>query len=291
MRLTIRKKKKYKKKEKNILLIAFFIIIPIISVIGGDIMAKKVIVPVISKWLPKNKDNNIKNKNNIQTNTKVGNNKSDEERKQNRDKLKSIYIEGFELYNIGIGSFSDIDSARKELKKLNNKKLLGYISKFDSYKVYTEISFEKQNVKDSFLKIKKEYKDATLNTIYIKKKELQYYDYEEKYINKMQEVVRSINQVYKEELDLWRKAMDDSEINNLKSKLDKNTEIIDSKIKEVSSDTHSEDLKKIRNVLEIHLKNRKNVLVSFDIKSKESIKKSYSGFMRAFFDYINYYNQ
>ena len=264
-RLTIRRIKRYKRKEKYILIIMFFLIAPLVSILFGKVVSKKIIVPYISGNTEKAKESTNNNVNKI-------------------DKITEL--DELDLYNIELKEFFNLTSAEEFLNKLNSDGILGYVSKSSNkYKVFTSITFNKKEVEEQLKKIKEKYPNSNIKSMQIQGKQLDINGSDKELVKTM----NIVNNIYKEELSLWGKNMSEANYEEIKIKMNKNNMEIEKNIEKYSDEINSDDLKALYSILKENVNNRKKIINEFDTKNTESIKKTYFSFIKEFFNYINSY--
>ncbi|WP_041701550.1 hypothetical protein [Gottschalkia acidurici] len=248
-RLTIRRIKSYKRKEKYILVIMFFLIAPLVSIVFGKIVSKRIIVPYIS------------------SNTE----KAKESANNNVDKVEKIAeLDELDLYNIEVKEFLDLPSAEDFLNKLNLDGILGYVSKSNNkYKVFTSITFNKKEVEDQLKKIKEKYPNSKIKSIRIQGKQLDINESDKEVVN----TTNLINKIYIEELSMWQKNMSEANYEEIKIKMNKNNTEIEKSIEKYSDKINNDDLKNLYSILKENVDNRKKQLMNSILKIRKVLRK------------------
>ncbi|NMB43231.1 MAG: hypothetical protein GX995_03770 [Clostridiales bacterium] len=263
-RLTIRRRKRYERKEKYTMIITLFIMAPLISIIFGGALAKKVIVPYISTI----KSNASSSKNSLDIKAEL-------------DMLN--------MYNIEVREFENMEGAESFLKDLNSKGILGYVSKSNKYKVFTYITFDRNKVEKQLSKIKRNYETAQMRYIEIERKELNVENDSEETFEQVLNTVRLVNAAYKEELDMWMLEVSQSDYNKLKNSMKKNTLDIKKSMEKYPKNIGSDELNTLIATINVNLNNRNRIEQDFNPKDSKSIGDTYFEYMKSFFSYINYY--
>lgn len=271
MRLTIIKRKKYRKKQKNRRMIVLFVVAPLISIILGWSITKKIIIPYL------NKDSiAIENKSQNKHLTEKG--------------LKQI-----NLYNIELARFDTLEESETFLKQINEENVFAYVSKLDNYVIYTSLSFEKKVVEDNLIKIREKYSEAKINSINIETKNLSVDNVEKNILKEIKQSINLLNNSYKEEMSFFARDITEIDFNEVKNKINENNKKLVKQVNSysglfLSQEVESQELRAIYLILSQNIASREKIVSEFNTDNVEYVKKTYYDFIKTLFTYINYYN-
>ncbi|RKD27994.1 Sporulation related domain-containing protein [Caminicella sporogenes DSM 14501] len=187
---------KTRRKNKNKLLTVLFFVflLPVISISIGYFGTKYFIAPKLIKSTyvekrPENKgkelvdklvQKNNNKKENSEMNDKVEKNKTAEEKRENavenvkEEKKYTFELPAMSIFNVQVGSFSDIKYAQNQIEELRKKGFEGHIIKSNRYKVIA-MSFLKRDDAEKFKeRIKNVYNDAFIFSINLPVRSIKY---------------------------------------------------------------------------------------------------------------------
>lgn len=271
MRLTIRKRKRHKKRQKNSKAIGVFIVAPLISIILGWSITKKVIIPYLEK-------DSLAIENKLQN-----------------ESTKAKGLKQLNLYNIELARFDKLEDSEAFLKEVNEGNVFAYVSKLDNYVIYTSLSFEKKIAEDNLIKIRENYPDAKINSINIEAKKLNVDQSEENILKEIKNSVNVLNNSYKEEMRLFARDITDIDFNEVKNKINNNNKKLVKQINNysdifLSQEVESQELRTLYLILSQNIESREKIVNEFNTDNVEYVKKTYYDFIKTLFTYINYYN-
>ncbi|EOC99845.1 SPOR domain-containing protein [Caldisalinibacter kiritimatiensis] len=290
MRRSRRSRKKLNNKNKVITVLAFFVFAPTVAVILGLALVKYFIYPIFTnEELSINKDRGqqVQETNANSTNTIENKEDSNTETADSEELQleKTLVINGVNIFNVQVGSFSDIKNAGNLIKDMEEKGLCGYIIKADTnYKVFAGSFYNREEADEYIKEIKKYYKDSFINSAIIGQKSIKYKPEDSEYIDQVSDLLATVTNAYGQECSLWPNALleDDKEL--LKQSMVNNTESIEQKIELVEEKVVSEQLSEIINNLKGTIQVRKEICSKLENKDSNLIKE-YKKFNQSLFNY------
>ncbi|MGF7056518.1 SPOR domain-containing protein [Brassicibacter mesophilus] len=291
MRQTIRRKRHKVKKDRLFTILAFFVVAPIISVLLGFVLVKYMILP---RFLPVQKEptsqiiqDDISNSDDTNFQQNMQDEDNSEQSTQNQNiQLKQSKLEGITLYNIQAGNFSSVENAESLVKELATNGITGYIVKLDSYKVFTGTYFNREEADKYLSKVKNTYSDSFVNTFSIIERVISYNEDELNFANNLIDTIYAFDDVYNEELSLWRKAVETKETKLLVDSVASNSDNLEKMLQKIDVELKSEQLIQTREKLKNHIAQRKKIIEDLKNNTEEFIDKSYTDFYSNYFDYV-----
>lgn len=264
----------------------FFVIAPIISIAIGTLIVQNVILPHfqdIADTKPASKiDNSI---NNNESNENIIKEKDDKENDvEDLNKLE-LTINGFNLYNIQIGSFSKIENAQALIKELREKGLGGYIVKINDYKVFCGTYLDREVCDKVLTDIRKFYTDAFVNTITVDNFTTIYDNNEQEVADTIDEIIKIFKKSFDEETSLWYYALKNNDLENIIETIKINNDQINNLLNDIKKDITNPDLVKIIDSISVQVKEREEILQSLN-SNKELVQDSYNKYYKLLFDFI-----
>jgi hypothetical protein len=290
MRQTIKKRKTQKKKEKLIAFLTFFIFAPIVAILIGSMIVKYTIYPLFTSKDELSVVND--NKNTIENSEMYGNDENkdnsstDEENDIATEKTETLQlnINGINLFNVQVGSFSNLENATELAAKMKEQGLGGYIVQTENYKVFAGSFYNREEAEKLLSNVKKLHKDAFIATIIINERTIDYYSNEQKYADVLIELSEIIKNAYGEETSLWLNALLEKDTELLVEVLKTNTNSIETKLLEIKNKASSDGLKSIVNDIDNLITKRKSIISSLE-KSTQNILDAYISFNESLFNY------
>lgn len=264
----------------------FFVIAPIISIAIGILIVQNVILPhfqdIADNKLASKVDNSINNNEINENTTKEKDNKENDV--ENLNELKLI-INGFNLYNIQIGSFSKIENAQALIKELKEKGLSGYIVKINDYKVFCGTYLDREVCDKVLTDIRKFYTDAFVNTITIDNFIIKYDNSEQEFADMVDKIFEIFKKSFDEETSLWYYAIENNDLQEIIETIKTNNDKIDNLLNDMKKDITNPDFKETLDNIRVQAKAREEILQSLN-SNKELVQDSYNKYYKLLFNFI-----
>ncbi len=188
-RIGIRKRQKRVNKTIAIL---FLLILPIVAVAIGSRITKWWIVPTINTEdiLKPQTDIVFKEDNEKKENPKIVKETTQEVVEKELDR-EAIKLDSISLYMIQVASISNNKNIELLIEELSNHNLPHTTYKLDdTYKIYTYVSTEREDIEEKMGKVKEIYEDAYMGQIHIPERQVHYIKEEN---DGSREVIENIN--------------------------------------------------------------------------------------------------
>ncbi|KPU27834.1 hypothetical protein TR13x_00280 [Caloranaerobacter sp. TR13] len=286
MRSSRRKKKS--KKDKLLTIFVFFILAPIISIAIGILIVQNIILPHfedISATKP------LSEVENGLSNNETNENVVKDVDKQEIDDLKNLEltVEGFDLYNIQLGSFSNIENAKALRKELREKEVDGYIVKISNYKVFYGTFLNREICDKVLMSVRESYKDAFVNKITVDNLVIKYDSNEQETADKINEIIKTFKKAFDEETSLWYYALVQKDVEEIIKTIKKNNDKINKLLNNINEDIQNPDFNDILYNIRMNAKERDQILQNL-ISNEETIQDSYDKYYKMLFDFIKIFN-
>ncbi len=262
----------------------FFIIAPIISIIIGILIVQNLILPHFEDI------DNTKLTNKIENSS--SNNKSNENIVKDIDKQKiddleklELTIKGFDLYNIQLGSFSNIENAKTLRKELREKGANGYIVKISDYKVFYGTYLNREICDKVLTSIRESYKDAFVNKITVDDFVIKYNSNEQETADTINEIIETFKKAFDEETSLWYYVLVQKDLQEIIKTIRENNDQISKLLNNIDGDVENSDFNNILDNIRIQVKEREQILQNL-ISNKEIIQDSYDKYYKMLFNFI-----
>ncbi|MTI66714.1 MAG: SPOR domain-containing protein [Firmicutes bacterium] len=254
MRGSRRNREGYKKRDKLIKFLTFFVIAPAIGIIFGIGLVNYVILPRFNSDVNKN-IGEIKEelgKETITDNT-VG-------KKEENNVKKELKIKDINIYNIQVGSFSELENAKNFLNKVKQSGFNGYILKMENYKLFIG-SFLDRKKADTFIdSIDISFEDAFVNENCILGNKIEYQREDNKTIEELKMLLETFKNSYDKETELWIKALTQKDVEPLKNEIIKNNSEIEKKINKLDNKFKTKDIITLMEGFKDNLDKRNTIL-------------------------------
>ncbi|WP_427338951.1 SPOR domain-containing protein [Caloranaerobacter sp. DY30410] len=277
-------RKRRNKKDKLLTIFVFFIIAPIISIIIGILIVQNLILPHFEDI------DNTKLTNKIENSS--SNNKSNENIVKDIDKQKiddleklELTIKGFDLYNIQLGSFSNIENAKTLRKELREKGANGYIVKISDYKVFYGTYLNREICDKVLTSIRESYKDAFVNKITVDDFVIKYNSNEQETADTINEIIETFKKAFDEETSLWYYVLVQKDLQEIIKTIRENNDQISKLLNNIDGDVENSDFNNILDNIRIQVKEREQILQNL-ISNKEIIQDSYDKYYKMLFNFI-----
>ncbi|WP_425446560.1 SPOR domain-containing protein [Dethiothermospora halolimnae] len=295
MRRSSKRRNRSKGKLRNFII--FIIILPLISILIGVGIVKFIILPRTSI----NKDTKSENeeviddvnKDDVQSEKKEQDSKTEETDKEDnnreQEKITKVQAEGFDLYNIQIGSFNSKENAQVLLNQLNDKGLYGYLIKDKAYKVYVATFFNEEEAEEYKKEVKKTYKDSFTDRITVEDLILEYNKENEVVIKDFINLITIINNSYGEETSLWNSVIRGGDVSIVKEFMTNNTNNIRQELTGISDKVANKNFGEKINYIKENIKIREEIISG--LNKNESVGQLYIKFNEGLFQYVNIFSK
>lgn len=278
------RRKRKSKKDKLLTIFVFFILAPVISIVIGILIVQNIILPHFEDV--NDTKRSIKIEDNLSNNERNENIAKDID-KQKIDDLKKLElrIEGFDLYNIQLGSFSNIENAMNLRKELRGNGVDGYIVKINDYKVFYGTFLNREICDKILTSIRESYKDAFVNKITINDLVIKYDSNEQETADMINEIINTFKNAFDEETSLWYYALVQNDLRDIIETISKNNDQINKLLNNINKDIQNPDFNDILDNISIQVKEREQILQSL-IDNKGNIQDSYDRYYKMLFNFI-----
>ncbi|WP_069649205.1 SPOR domain-containing protein [Caloranaerobacter ferrireducens] len=282
MRSSRRKRKS--KKDKLLTIFVFFIIAPVISIAIGILIVQSIIMPHFEDVNDTNLTSKIEDD--------LSNNESNENIVKDIDKQEindlkklELTIEGFDLYNIQLGSFSNVENAKALRKELREKGVDGYIVKISDYKVFYATFLNREICDEVLTSIRESYKDAFVNKITVDDFVIKYDSNEQETADMINEIIKTFKNAFDEETALWHYALVKKDLQEILKTIRENNDQISKLLNNIDKDIENPDFNDVLDNIRMQVKEREQILQSL-INNKQNIQDSYDKYYKMLFDFI-----
>ncbi|SHH61224.1 Sporulation related domain-containing protein [Caloranaerobacter azorensis DSM 13643] len=281
-------RKRGNRKDKLLTIFIFFVVAPIISIVIGVFIVQKFILPHFedindNKPISKIESSSNKDKNNENIIIKDKDKRDKQEIDDSRE--LELTIEGFDLYNVQLGSFSNIENAKKLRKELRDKGANGYIVKIGNYKVFYGTYLNRKMCDKVLTNIRKLYKDAFVNKIVVDDFVIKYNSTEQKTADVINEIIKTFKKSFDEETSLWYYVLIQKDLQEITKVIRKNNEQIDKLLNGIDENIEDSSFSGLLDDIKIQVKERKQILQNLT-GNKENIQDSYDKYYKMLFDFI-----
>ncbi len=262
----------------------FFIIAPVISIAIGILIVQSIIMPHFEDVNDTNLTSKIEDD--------LSNNESNENIVKDIDKQEindlkklELTIEGFDLYNIQLGSFSNVENAKALRKELREKGVDGYIVKISDYKVFYATFLNREICDEVLTSIRESYKDAFVNKITVDDFVIKYDSNEQETADMINEIIKTFKNAFDEETALWHYALVKKDLQEILKTIRENNDQISKLLNNIDKDIENPDFNDVLDNIRMQVKEREQILQSL-INNKQNIQDSYDKYYKMLFDFI-----